>query len=399
MKKIILTLLIVLVTASFAAADTIYLRGGTALRGTVLGYINGRFAVRLTASATLPVNPTNNRNQTGESATTRTVREGEVIFLRPRDIDRIELDGRSLDDARYQTRTVDVTLGPNWIDSGVDIRRNERVRVDATGTIYAGRTRITPAGLRTNDQYAPLPQAAEGELIGVIGNDSNAPIIELGASREFVADRDGRLYLTANRSSYNDARGAYNVSIRKELDLGAMARTADDNRNPNDNNYDPFGFPGDSDSSSAPVRSRQPGDFGRNRDPRNNRTSDRVVEVPGNSRTGIDTGIDLRAGDQVTISATGQVTAGQRAGVVSPDGGRLGAGAIFGASTRPVPTAGVGALIGYIRLSNGQAAQPFLVGSQLTFTVQADGRLFLLANDDNYGDNSGSFTATIRLLN
>jgi hypothetical protein len=101
----------------------------------------------------------------------------------------------------------------------------------------------------------------------------------------------------------------------------------------------------------------------------------------------------------VTISATGQVTAGQRAGVVSPDGGRLGAGAIFGASTRPVPTAGVGALIGYIRLSNGQAAQPFLVGSQLTFTVQADGRLFLLANDDNYGDNSGSFTATIRLLN
>ncbi|MDX6614038.1 MAG: hypothetical protein QOD75_3224 [Blastocatellia bacterium] len=397
MKKIILTLLIVLATASFAAADTIYLRGGTSVRGTVLGFINGRFAVRLTANATLPVNPTTNRNQTGESATTRIVREGEVIFLRPRDIDRIELDGRSLDDARYQTRTVDVSLGPNWIDSGVDIRRNEHVRVDATGTIYAGRTRITPAGLRTNDQYAPLPQAAEGELIGVIGNDSNSPIIELGASREFVADREGRLYLTANRSSYNDARGTYNVTIRKELDLNAMARTADDNRNPNDNSYDPFGFPGDSNSSTAPIRSRQPGDFGRPRDPRNNR--ERVVEVPGNSRTGIDTGIDLRAGDQVTISATGQVTAGQRAGIVSPDGGRLGAGAIFGASTRPVATAGVGALIGYVRLGSGQAAQPFLVGSQLTFTAQADGRLFLLVNDDNYNDNSGSFTATIRLLN
>jgi len=31
--------------------------------------------------------------------------------------------------------------------------------------------------------------------------------------------RDGRLYLTANRSSYTDARGAFNVRIRKELDL------------------------------------------------------------------------------------------------------------------------------------------------------------------------------------
>ncbi|MEP6707294.1 MAG: hypothetical protein ABJC05_07230, partial [Pyrinomonadaceae bacterium] len=200
MKKIILALVMVLLTASFVAADTIYLRNGTALRGTVLGYINGRFAVRLTASATLPVNPANNRTQTGESASTRTVPAGEVVFLRPRDIDRIEIEGRSLDDARYQTHTVDVSLGPNWIDSGVDIRRGERVRVDSAGTIYAGRMRITPAGLSTRDQYAPLPQAAEGVLIGVIGNESDAPIIELGASREFVADRDGRLYLTANRS-------------------------------------------------------------------------------------------------------------------------------------------------------------------------------------------------------
>lgn len=395
MKKTILTLLFVLLTASVAAADTIYLRNGTAVRGTVLGYINGRFAVRLTATATLPANPAN-RNQTGESAA-RTVREGEVIFLRPRDIERIEIEGRSIDDARFQTRVVEVSLGPNWIDSGVDLRRNQRVRVDATGTIYAGRTRITPAGLSTYDQYAPLPRAAEGELIGVIGNDSNSPILELGASREFVADRDGRLYLTANRSSYNDARGAYTARVRTELDLTAMAGTADDNRNPNDNSSDPFGFPGEPGTGSAPIRSRQPGDFGRGRD--RNRPVDRVIEVAGNSRTGIDTGIDLRAGDQVTISATGNVTAGQRAGVVSPDGGRPGAAAIFGASTRPVPTAGVGALVGLLRFPSGQAGQPFLVGSQLTFTAQADGRLFLLVNDDNYGDNSGSFSVTIRLAN
>jgi hypothetical protein len=387
MKKLALVFLITLASVSIASADTIYLRGGTTLRGTVLGFINGRFAIQLTSSATLPVNPTNNRTQ---SSTTRTVSAGEVIFLRPRDIERIEIEGRSLDDARYQTRTVDVSLGPNWIDSGVDVKRGERMRVDASGTIYAGRSRITPAGLRTTDPNAPLPRAAEGELVGVIGNDYDAPIIEIGSGREFVADRDGRLYLTINRGNYTDARGAFNVRIRKEVDLTAMTR-ADDNRNQNDN-YDPFGLPNESGTGPAPTRSR-PGDSNRNRG-RGNRTLERVIDVPGQSR-GVDTGIELRTGDQVTISATGNVTAGRRAGVVSPEGGRVSGGAAFGVSTYPVPTVGVGALIGYLLQTNGQASQAFYVGSQLTFTAPVDGRLYLLVNDDNYSDNSGSFSARI----
>lgn len=395
MKKLVLLLFITLASVSVAAADTIYLRGGTTLRGNVLGFINGRFAVQLTSSANLPISPANNRNQEGNTTgTTRTVSAGEVIFLRPRDIDRIEIDGRSLDDARYQTRTVDVSLGSNWIDAGVDVKRGERIRVDASGTIYAGRTRITPAGLSTTDPNAPLPRAAEGELIGVIGNDYDAPIIEIGASREFVADRDGRLYLTANRANYNDARGVFKAQIRKEIDLAAMARTTDDN-NRNDN-YDPFGT-GDSGSGPAATRSRQGGITVTNegRDRRNNRTLERVVDVPGNQPRGVDSGIDLRSGDQVTITASGSVTAGRRAGIVSPEGGRQSAGAVFGATAYPVPTAGVGALIGYIVSNNGQTSQPFLIGSQSTFTTPVDGRLYLMINDDNYSDNSGSFSARV----
>jgi hypothetical protein len=393
MKKLVLVLLIILGSVSIAAADTIYLRGGTTLRGTVLGFINGRFAIQMTSDATLTINPAN-RGQT-TYPTTRTVSAGEVVFLRPRDIDRIELEGRSLDDARYQTRTVDVSLGPNWIDSGVDVKRGERVRIDATGTIYAGRSRITPAGLSTTDPNAPLPRAAEGELIGVIGNDYDAPILEIGASREFVADRNGRLYLTANRSSYNDARGTFRAQVRKEADLAALTR-ADDNRNQNDDNYDPFGLPGDSGTGPGQIRSRQGGTTNPPRDRRgNNRTLERTVDVPGNQPRGVDTGIDLRSGDQVTVTATGSITAGRRAGVVSPEGGRPGAGAVFGASAYPVPTAGVGALIGYIVSANGQSSQPFYIGPQSTFTIPADGRLYLMVNDDNYTDNSGSFSARI----
>ena len=397
MKKIVFALLITLAAISVAAADTIYLRGGTTVRGNVLGYINGRFAIQLTAPATLPVQtgnrPSNSSSTQPSYSETRTVPAGSVIFLRPREIDRIEIDGRSLDDARYQTQTVDVSLGPNWIDSGVDMRRGERVRVDATGTIYAGRTRITPAGLTTTDPYAPLPRSAEGALIGVIGNEFDSPIIELGAGREFTADRNGRLYLTANRSSYTDARGAYSVRIRKEVDLAGMARTSEDNRN---DSYDPFSLPGEGDNNPAPVRSRQGGGIvGPGRDNRrNNRMLERTIDVQGTESRGVDTGIDLRAGDQVIITASGNITAGRRVGVVSPNGATPGATSIFG--TRQVPTAGVGALIGFLLQSTGQQSQPFFVGNQMTFTAPADGRLFLLVNDDNYSDNSGSFSVRIQ---
>ncbi len=394
MKKIVLVLFIILSSVSIAAADTIYLRSGTTLRGNVLGFINGRFAIQLTSNATLPVISGNSRTSTTAGAT-RIATAGEVIFLRPRDIERVEIDGRSLDDARYQTRTVDVSLEANWIDSGVDLKRDERVRVDASGTIYAGRTRISPVGLRSTDPSAPLPRAAEGELIGVIGNDYDSPIIEIGASREFVADRAGRLFLTVNRSSYNDARGVFKAQIRREVDLAAMSRV-DDNRDQNDdNNNDPFGYPADSGTGAAETRSRQPGSNPYPPGRRNGRTLEKVVNVPGNQQRGIDTGIDLRTGDQVTISASGNVTAGRRAGVVSPDGGRQSAAGVFGASSYPVPTAGVGALIGYILSSNGQTTQPFFVGSQLVFTAATDGRLYLMVNDDNYTDNSGSFSARI----
>ncbi|HEY0005566.1 MAG TPA: hypothetical protein VGB17_12210 [Pyrinomonadaceae bacterium] len=396
-KKIVLALLMMMMAATLAVADTIYLRDGRTIRGTVLGFVNGRFVVRIEGN-------TNTSGQAGSTSgnaggvNSSTLANGDVVFIRPNQIQRIEIEGRSLDDARYITRTVRVELGPNWVDSGVDVRRGERVRISASGVIYAGRTRITPDGLRSTDPNAPLPRAAEGVLIGAIGNDSSAPITELGLNREFVADRDGRLYLTSNRSNFTDARGAFTVQVQTENALfNRNNQTAgnrnDDERSPDD--YDPFG--NQSRRDPAPVRSRTPqgSQIGTGTGADSRLTREKSVMVDSTLSRGTDTGIDLRAGDQITISATGNITAGRRVGVVSPEGGRVGAAAVFGASAYPVPQAGVGALIGYIRMTNGQASQPFFVGSQFNFTTQADGRLFLLVNDDNFSDNSGSFTVRI----
>jgi hypothetical protein len=394
MRKLILALLIALMAATVAAADTLYLRDGRTVRGTVLGFVNGRFAVRLTAAVTPP---TTMQTSTQTANTARIDGAiGDIVFIRTRDVERVEIDGRSLDEARYLTRTVQVELGPNWVDTGIDLRRGERVSVNATGTIVAGRTRITPGGLRSTDPNAPLPRAAEGVLIGAVGNDPNSPIIEIGINREFIADRDGRLYLTANRSSYTDARGAFTAQIRRELNFGQRAgnrRATDTSRDENTDEFDDLFGTGNTGNNPAPVRPRGTGNENPTYPSNVNTPRERTISVPGDSR-GTDTGLDLRAGDNVTITASGSVTAGRRAGVVSPDGGRAGlGGALLG--TRPVPNAGVGALIGYIRTPNGQETQRFLIGSQQSFNAPSDGRLFLLINDDNYTDNSGSFDVRI----
>ncbi|HSE31016.1 MAG TPA: hypothetical protein VLA93_05530 [Pyrinomonadaceae bacterium] len=366
MRKLSFAFLTILLVASVATADTLYLRDGRSLRGTLLGFINGRFAFRVSTTQTTPL-PSNAPVRPQEGAPVRP-QEGEIQFFRPNEVERIEIDGRSLDDVRYESRNVEVQLGPSWIDSGIDLRRGERVQVNASGIILAGRSRITPDGLRTTDPRSPLPSAAEGMLIGAIGNNPNSPILELGTSKEFVADEDGRLFLTSNRGSYSDARGSFTVQIKRERDLTALIPS----RQPN------------------PMRPRpRQTDIPVQRTPQES-----FLDVAGTSR-GTDTRLDVRVGDEITFTATGKIVAGRRLGEVGPEGARSsGFGSIVG--TRPVPSAGAGALIGYIRMANGQVSQPFFIGSQLTLSVPADGRLYLAINDDDYSDNGGAFRVTIK---
>src|SRR5438105_4227565 len=365
MKKIILALTIAMVAAGSAVADTICLRDGRTIQGTLLGFINGRFVVRVESRQSNFPRATTDPNVARDRAY-----EGQIQYFRPEEVERIEIEGRTMDDSRVET--VQVTLESNWIDTGVDLRRNDHVQINASGVITVGRTRITPDGLRSTDAGAPLPRAAEGELIGAIGDNPRAPIFEVGSTRDIVADRDGRLYLTANRGAFSDARGSFSVQIRHPRDMTL------------ENQGDVY-------------RRRNPGIRSRTRpgiDERERTQQEVTVVVPATSR-GTDTGIDVNAGDPITITATGTIVAGRRIGEVGPEGGRsTGFGSIVG--TRPLPSAGPGALIGYIRMSNGQLSQAYLIGSQLSTTVPTDGRLILAINDDDYGDNSGSFSVKIR---
>lgn len=95
-----------------------------------------------------------------------------------------------------------------------------------------------------------------------------------------------------------------------------------------------------------------------------------------------DTGIDLRVGARVTVTATGTVSFSTGGAGAGPEGGCTDPG-IY-------PPTRCHALIG--RVGDGS---PFTIGASYSWTVTSAGRLFLGINDSMYTDNNGSFTATI----
>ncbi|HEX7317193.1 MAG TPA: hypothetical protein VF297_25055 [Pyrinomonadaceae bacterium] len=104
-----------------------------------------------------------------------------------------------------------------WTDSGLMVRRGQRLRITATGRVSLGEGRFsTPTGLpRVVDTEKLMRNEPTGTLIAVIGDD-NDEFIAVGANREFYAPRDGRLFLGVNEGKLEDNTGSYDALIEVE---------------------------------------------------------------------------------------------------------------------------------------------------------------------------------------
>jgi hypothetical protein len=104
-----------------------------------------------------------------------------------------------------------------WTNSGFVATRGQRIRITARGSITLGGGRIsTPIGLTgVQDNGKLMPAYPTGALIAVIGDD-NDDFISIGARREFIAQRDGVLFLGINEGNLSDNTGAYDVVIEAE---------------------------------------------------------------------------------------------------------------------------------------------------------------------------------------
>jgi hypothetical protein len=351
MGRVIATTILLTLLASSAVADTLYLKNGTVLKGTFIGYENGQFIFELD--------------------------DGKRVLYRPAEVNRLVVDRGDLagDVAREPAgrepspqrnpdlsagkpevfQPIEVRLEGQWVRSPITVSRGQRVQVNASGSIFLeGQTPSGPDGLKDRrDPDAPMPNANDGALITSIGQDQNSPPIYVGHSREFVADRNGTLYFTVNHWETRNARGAYRVNVSVD-------------------------------------RSRSDTQAGTGQ-PSGGQQREKTVTVSAN-QPWTDTGIDVTPNMTFEIIAEGQINLGN--GVTTTADGTRNATT----TSLPFQEALPGALIGKIRYRDGGDSNYVGFGSHGNATTEPNeyGRLFLGINDDYFRDNSGTFRVTIR---
>lgn len=104
-----------------------------------------------------------------------------------------------------------------WTNSQWVVKKGQKIRITARGQVNLGGGRFSsPSGIATlADKDKLIPTEPTGGLIAVIGDDNN-DFLFIGAAREFVAQRDGSLFLGVNEGNLDDNSGAFEVTIEIE---------------------------------------------------------------------------------------------------------------------------------------------------------------------------------------
>lgn len=106
-----------------------------------------------------------------------------------------------------------------WTNTGWVVKKGQRIRIIGDGRVSLGNGRYaTAAGISSlPDDDKLLKNVATGALIAVIGDDNNE-FIYVGETNEFVAQRDGALFLGVNEGNLDDNSGAFDVKVEIVLD-------------------------------------------------------------------------------------------------------------------------------------------------------------------------------------
>jgi PA-IL-like protein len=243
--RFLLVFAILFTLVSPALADTIRLKDGSVIRGKVIGFRDQQFTIMIGSGA---------RGRRGQT----------TVYVE--DVESIEFDANtgSAEDTSSNTNAPSMSQPPRssqpdntvsnprtndvppttsstpltfftikvsvradnanngWTNSGLVVRKGQRLRINASGRVSLGRGRFSmPGGLTTipdNDKL--MRNEATGALIAVIGDD-NDDFIVIGPRREFVAQRDGVLFLGVNEGDLTDNTGTYDIVIEAEASGGS----------------------------------------------------------------------------------------------------------------------------------------------------------------------------------
>jgi hypothetical protein len=235
---------------------------------------------------------------------------------------------------------VDVSGLAVWTDTGIDVRVGEHLSVSATGLVaHGGGGEFGPDGdpALTNFGANLVNCFGHVALIGRV-TDTGDPFF-VGSANSFASTGNGRLFLGVNDIGVDNNAGSFAAEVVTDLRFQAVAS--------------------------------------------------RSVTVAGTAAW-TDSGIDVAAGQQVTITASGTVlhnVAGNDGCDPAGEPGTSGHGAnVIGCPDHA-------ALIGKI----GDAGAPFFVGRDHSVPSAGSGRLYLGVNDSDLSNNGGSYAASVSL--
>lgn len=122
--------------------------------------------------------------------------------------------------------TIDVAVladdtSNGWTNSGWVVSKGQKIRIIGSGRVSLGNGRYaTPGGISSlPDTNKLLKNQPTGGLIAVIGDDNN-DFIFVGDSIEFVANRDGHLFLGVNEGNLSDNSGKFDAKVEIDPMIG-----------------------------------------------------------------------------------------------------------------------------------------------------------------------------------
>lgn len=237
--RLVMSFCLVLSMVAMAFADTIRLKDGSMVKGKIVSFAGGKFTVaigegtrrrQLTFGASeiesiqfdTPQTPSNSMQTANTDTDKNTPADIPVITVgqnnRPADSTasapppkNSNAVGKAIG---FDLQVLADNTANGWTNSGWVVKKGQRIRIAGDGRVSLGNGRYTTAsGISSlSDNEKLLKNVATGALIAVIGDDNNE-FIFIGANREFVADRDGALFLGVNEGNLDDNSGAFDVKI------------------------------------------------------------------------------------------------------------------------------------------------------------------------------------------
>ena len=246
MKKFFFRSLLIVALAVGASltvlADTIRLKDGSVIRGQIVSFKNEQFTIVVGGGSrgrksqitvymedvdSIEFDSTGNTNySTGPN--NETTNNNQPVYQQPANNQPTyppptsNTKGPSPIPIEIKIRVRADNTSNGWTNSGFVVRRGQRLHITASGRVTLGKDATgreilsSPDGLQNRpDRDKLMRNQPTGGLIAVIGDD-NDDFIFVGRDHDFVAQRDGVLFLGVNEGNLSDNSGAFDVVIEAE---------------------------------------------------------------------------------------------------------------------------------------------------------------------------------------